>query len=122
MILKRLRRGEVWWVDLDPIVGHEQAKLRPCLIVSVDEVNLSKLGLVVAIPLTTKDKNFVWQVSIDWEQASPNVHSVTSFALVHQLRALSLLRICRDRAIGVVSASTMQEVETLLVRLFMPLQ
>lgn len=121
MIQKRPRRGEVWWVDLDPVVGHEQAKLRPCLIVSVDEVNISRCDMVVAVPLTTKDKKFVWQVPIAWEQVSFS-QAVDSFALVQQLRALSVLRMRRDRAIGIVSDATMREIETLLIRLLVPLQ
>ena len=33
------KRGDVYWVNLEPTVGSEINKLRPCLIISADEVN-----------------------------------------------------------------------------------
>jgi mRNA interferase MazF len=44
-------RGEVWAVDLDPTQGHEQAKTRPCVVLSNDIVN-KKLGLSIVVPIT----------------------------------------------------------------------
>ncbi len=48
------KRGEVWWVRLDPTVGHEIRKTRPCLIVSPDELN--RHGVSVIVPLTSGAK------------------------------------------------------------------
>lgn len=45
-------RGEVYWVALDPARGHEQAKTRPCVIVSDTKINRRR-GTVVVVPLTT---------------------------------------------------------------------
>jgi mRNA interferase MazF len=47
-----VKRGEVWLVPLDPTVGSEIQKTRPCLIVSPDELNRLLPTLIVA-PLTT---------------------------------------------------------------------
>jgi mRNA interferase MazF len=49
---KLVRRGEVWLAALDPTVGAEIQKTRPCLIVSPDELNKVLATLIVA-PLTT---------------------------------------------------------------------
>jgi mRNA interferase MazF len=46
-----IRRGEIYEVDFDPVVGHEQAGTRPALVVSVDWMNRRPL-VVVTIPGT----------------------------------------------------------------------
>lgn len=46
------QRGDVYWTQLDPVQGHEQAKTRPCAIVSDTLIN-QRRGTVVVIPLTT---------------------------------------------------------------------
>ena len=46
------KRGEVYWVNLDPIVGSEIKKTRPALVVSPDDMNL-KLPSVIVAPLTS---------------------------------------------------------------------
>jgi len=46
------RRGEVWWVELDPARGREISKRRPALVVSPDEMNRG-LGTVIVAPVTT---------------------------------------------------------------------
>ena len=48
-----MRRGEVWWVALDPTVGSEIQKTRPCLIVSPD-VMVSGLRTVLVAPMTSR--------------------------------------------------------------------
>ena len=45
------RRGEIWWVGLDPTEGSEIQKTRPCVVVSADA--LAKLPVRVVVPLTT---------------------------------------------------------------------
>lgn len=45
------RRGEVWWIALDPTVGSEIRKTRPCLVVGTDA--LSRLPVRIVVPLTS---------------------------------------------------------------------
>jgi len=47
-------RGEVWWVRLDPTVGHEIRKTRPCLVVSPDQMN--RHGTSIIVPLTSNER------------------------------------------------------------------
>lgn len=49
-------RGEVWWADLDPTQGREQAGKRPVVILSVDPFNRSAAELVIVAPMTSRDK------------------------------------------------------------------
>ncbi|MBX9614194.1 MAG: type II toxin-antitoxin system PemK/MazF family toxin [Caulobacteraceae bacterium] len=46
-----IRRGDVWLVRLDPVVGHELRKTRPCVVVSPDD--MSHLPVHVIVPMTT---------------------------------------------------------------------
>lgn len=49
----RVLRGEVYWVDLDPVVGTEIRKTRPALVVSPDDMNAA-LPRVIVAPITSK--------------------------------------------------------------------
>ena len=57
-------RGEVWAVELNPVRAHEQAGKRPCLIFSVDLFNQGPAGLIISLPITTKNKNIPFHVEI----------------------------------------------------------
>jgi len=57
-------RGEIWLVKLNPVLGREQAGERPCLIVSVNLFNHGPAGLVVVLPITTKNKGIPFHVEI----------------------------------------------------------
>lgn len=49
----RVLRGEVYWVNLDPTIGTEIKKTRPCLVVSPDDMN-AVLPRVIVAPITSK--------------------------------------------------------------------
>ena len=55
------RRGEVWLVNLDPVVGREIAKSRPALVVSPDELN-AHLDTVIACPMTSTVRPWPFRV------------------------------------------------------------
>lgn len=50
-----IRRGDIWWVGLDPTQGPEIKKTRPCLVLSSDALNRLRKTVVV-IPLSTAAK------------------------------------------------------------------
>ncbi len=53
--MKEIRRGEIWWVSLDPTQGSEIRKTRPCLVLTTDILNHHR-NTVVVIPLSTSAK------------------------------------------------------------------
>jgi mRNA interferase MazF len=57
------RRGEIYWVNLDPVVGREIAKRRPGMVVSPDEMNRA-LGMVILAPVTSKVRPWPTRVSV----------------------------------------------------------
>ena len=99
------RCGEVWWVDLDPVRGHEQGRRRPGLIVSVDEFNQLPHGLVWLVPITTRSQEHSFAVEISPPEGGLSTRSV---ALCHHLRTVSVDRL--DQALGVVSEPTFRAV------------
>lgn len=102
-----VRRGEIWWADLDPTRGSEQAGLRPILIFQNDVVN--RLGTtVLAIPLTTNLKRAALPTAVLIAQGEGGLSS-DSVALCHQMRAVDKVRL--SRKLGVVSKSVMTTVE-----------
>ncbi len=50
------KRGEIWFVSLEPVVGHEIGKTRPVLVISNDRNNLFAETATV-LPITSKSKN-----------------------------------------------------------------
>jgi mRNA interferase MazF len=60
----RYRRGEIWWVNLDPTVGSETAKKRPCVILQNDLGNARSDTTMVA-PLLKGSKNYPFVVNIE---------------------------------------------------------
>lgn len=50
-----VKRGEVYWVNLDPTIGSEIRKTRPALVVSPDDIN-ANLACVIVAPLTSKGR------------------------------------------------------------------
>ena len=58
-------RGDIWLIDLNPTRGREQAGNRPCLVISVDLFNQGGSGLVVVVPVTSKDKGIPWHVEVN---------------------------------------------------------
>jgi mRNA interferase MazF len=102
-------RGEIWMADFDPTRGHEQAGRRPALIVSANPFHLSRSGMVVLIPLTTKEKRIPLHVPI--KPPEGGLKSM-SYIRCEDVRAASQERLIRR--MGVVSDQTMSEVETRL--------
>jgi mRNA interferase MazF len=57
------KRGEIWWVDLQPVVGHETDKERPCLILQNDIGNKNGTTTIVA-PLLPGTKPYPFVVNV----------------------------------------------------------
>lgn len=57
-----MKRGEVYWVNLDPTMGSEVKKRRPAVILSPDEMNRS-LPVVIVAPITSSRK--LWPTRVD---------------------------------------------------------
>jgi mRNA interferase MazF len=99
-------RGEVWDLDLNPIIGREQAGFRPALVLSVDLFNVGPAELVVTVPITRTQRKIRWHVPIRPPEGGI---ATQSFVQCENVRSVSKRRLKRRR--GRVSAETLQQVE-----------
>jgi mRNA interferase MazF len=99
------KQGEVWWIDLEPVRGHEQGKKRPCLVVSSNAFNAIPHGLVWVVPVSSGPRRHNLTVEVIPPEGGMKV---TSAVLCHQLRTVSFGRM--DKRAGTVSPVTMREV------------
>src|SRR5438067_7831683 len=88
---------EVWLAALDPTVGSEIQKTRPCLVVSPPEMN-DRLRTIMAAPLTTGSRPAPSRIAVLFQDR-------TRLILMAQLRALAKSRLIRR--LGVVAAETL---------------
>jgi len=102
-----VRRGEVWQVNLDPTIGAEITKTRPCVIVSRN--SLAKLPLKIIVPLTewnTRFERAAWHIPI--EATSRTGLSKQSSADTFQVRSVSEKRLVRR--LGSLSDTAMAKI------------
>lgn len=98
-----VRQGDVWWVRLDPVEGSEQAKTRPVLVVSVDQVNRAPAQLSIVCPITTTPRPAAVRVEL------PKGDGVrVGYVEPYQVRTVSQTRF--DRKIDRVSLDVAREV------------
>jgi mRNA interferase MazF len=102
----QVSRGEIWLVDLNPVRGHEQAGKRPCLVISVDLFNQGASGLVVVLPVTSKEKGIPFHVELNPPEGGLKVRS---FVKCEDVRSISVDRL--EKCWGEVSTETLLEVE-----------
>ena len=100
-------QGEIWIVRLDPVIGHEQARTRPCLVVSHNFLNHGAAGLAFVIPLTSRDKEIPYYVTIKPPEGGL---LKISYVMIDQLRVVSFLRFSQE-PLGEVSVQTLRAVQ-----------
>jgi len=104
------RRSEVYWVALDPTLGNEMQKTRPCVVVSPDELNL-RLKRVIVAPLTSTIRPYRFRVTT-------TIAGKASSVVLDQLRTVDLTRL--GRRIGKVDARAMGAILNTLQAMFAP--
>jgi len=108
-----MKRYELYSVDLDPTVGVEMKKTRPCLIVSPDEMNKNVQSVIVA-PLTTHFRNIPSRIKI--EANNINGLSDTSYIALDQIKTIDKNR-CKKK-IGIIPDTDAMKVSDVLVEIF----
>jgi mRNA interferase MazF len=88
-----VKRFDVFLVNLDPTVGHEIQKTRPCLIISPDEMN-RYISTVIVAPMTTKGQPYPTRVACrfqgkDGQVVLDQIRTIDKSRLVRKLGRLS---------------------------------
>jgi mRNA interferase MazF len=102
------RRGDVHLVALDPTVGREIRKTRPCVVVSPDELN-AHLATVIVAPLTTGGRPYPFRVACRFQGRAGSV-------VLDQLRTVDTARLVRR--LGRLSPSTVESALGVLREMF----
>lgn len=92
-----MKRGEIWLVNLDPTVGSEIKKSRPCIVVSPPELN-DHLRTVIVAPMTSKGFAAPFRVAV--------THGgIKGLILLDQVRTVE--KVCLAKRLGAVSTKTL---------------
>ena len=97
-------RGDVYWADLNPTLGHEQSGKRPVLILSHATFN-EKSGTVIALALTSQPQKAGFPLTYPLEET---LQKQKAWVKISQIRTLSTLRL--DSKIGQVRLSEMNKI------------
>jgi mRNA interferase MazF len=101
-------RDEVWLIRLDPSLGSEIKKTRPCLVVSPDEMN-EPLQTVLVAPMTTTLRNYPTRITLSFRGKSGQV-------ALDQIRAVDRGRLVRK--LGMISAKAARDTSNVLREMF----
>ena len=102
--MARILRGEIYWADLNPVRGREQAGLRPVLVISHEVFNTHS-GTVIAMAITSQLQRAGFPLSLRLEGVRLPKHS---WVKISQVRTLSMERL--GRRLGAVSPEELAQV------------
>lgn len=103
-----VKRFEVYLVNLDPTVGSEIRKSRPCLVVSPDEMN-RHIATVIVAPMTTKGQSYPTRVPCQFQGKEGQI-------VLDQLRTVDKVRLVKR--LGQISPKTQNTVLAVLAEMF----
>ena len=105
-----MNRFDVFLVNLDPTIGHEIKKTRPCLIISPNEMNRF-IATVIIAPMTSKGRDYPSRVDCTFQGIQGQI-------VLDQVRTVDKLRLVKR--LGAISEHTQQEVLQVLDEMFAP--
>ncbi|MBX7218417.1 MAG: type II toxin-antitoxin system PemK/MazF family toxin [Blastocatellia bacterium] len=105
-----MKRFDIYLVHLDPTVGSEIQKTRPCVIISPDEMN-QYIRTVIVAPLTTSSKLYPTRVTCEFDGKK-------GLVVLDQIRTVDKTRLTQK--LGALNSTTQGEVLTVLAEMFAP--
>jgi mRNA interferase MazF len=103
-----VNRFDVFLVALDPAIGHEIKKTRPCTVVSPDEMN-HYISTVIIAPMTTKGRDYPTRVSCTFQGVEGQI-------VLDQLRTVDRARLVKK--LGRLSTATSDRLLSVLSEMF----
>ncbi len=103
-----VNRFDVYLVNLDPTIGSEIKKTRPCLVISPDEMNRNIRTVIIA-PITSATKEYPTRVSCTFQKKKGQI-------VLDQLRTIDKARLMKK--LGKIKSKDQLEVISVLQRLF----
>ncbi len=103
----KIQRYEIYLVKLNPTVGSEIQKTRPCIVISPNEMNI--LNTVIIAPLTSKGFDFIFRPKITFQNKK-------GLVLLDQIRTVDKTRLVKK--LGKVEEKKAKEISKVLVEMF----
>jgi len=103
-----VKRFDVYLVNLDPTVGSEIQKTRPCLVISPDEMNRNTRTVIIA-PMTSAEKEYPTRVSCTFQKKKGQI-------VLDQLRTIDKIRLIKK--LGAIDSKDQLNAISILQRLF----
>ena len=101
---RRILRGEIYWANLNPVKGKEQAGYRPVLVLSQDIFN-EKSGIIIALAITSKEPKAGFPLTLKIKTVElPK----PSWVKLSQIRTLSSERL--ERRLGMIDPRELEDV------------
>ncbi len=94
----------IYLVNLDPTIGHEIKKTRPCLVISPDEMNRNIQTIIIA-PMTAKSHKYPTRVPVTFQNKK-------WWIVLDQIRTIDNKRIIKKA--GKVNSETIKEVKSII--------
>jgi mRNA interferase MazF len=101
-------RFDIYLVDLDPTIGSEIKKTRPCIVISPDEMN-HHIATIIVAPMTTKGNSYPTRVPCQFEGKEGQI-------VLDQIRTIDKRRLVKK--IGRISPIEQQQVLDILAEMF----
>ncbi len=105
-----IKRFDVYLINLDPTIGSEIQKVRPCLVISPDEMN-RHIATVIVAPMTTKGRDYPTRVFCSFEGKAGQV-------VLDQIRTIDKSRLVKK--LGKIDKQVEEDVLTILAEMFAP--
>ncbi|MEY4979096.1 MAG: hypothetical protein RLZZ352_1366 [Pseudomonadota bacterium] len=110
MVSPLLQTGDIWLVALDPTVGSEIQKTRPCVVISPNEMH-QHLRTVIVAPMTTGSRPAAFRIPLSFQGKQ-------GLILLDQIRTLDKQRLIQR--VGAVHAATLTRTLKTLQEMFEP--
>jgi len=103
-----VNRFDVFLVSLDPTLGHEIKKTRPCVIISPDEMN-HHIGTVIVAPMTSRGRDYPSRVHCTFQKVNGQV-------VLDQIRTVDKIRLVKR--LGTLSPAVADQMLAVLNEMF----
>lgn len=103
-----IKRFEVYLINLDPTIGHEIKKIRPCLIISPNEMN-RYISTIIVAPMTTKGRDYPTRIPCTFQGKKGQI-------VLDQIRTVDKKRLVKK--LGAVSKQAQQKTLEILQEMF----
>ena len=103
-----MKQYEIFLIALDPTIGHEIKKTRPCVIISPDEMN-DNIGTVIITPMTTKSHNYPSRIEIKFMKKD-------GWIILDQIRCIDKSRLVKK--LGSIGDKEIKKVKETMKEMF----